>query len=179
MKKAKIMAFLILIFLLVSTLTYTVYAVITASLTFSNTISFVTDGVNFKAVVQVYYEGFESEILSTKILNKTGVASQDDLIWNIEIPGPFSITKTKNIIVYKISIHNYSDYAINVALNVPAIEEEFADKLTRDSSSPVSIVAKNGTTIQSAFVTLKTTFLKSTVSFQFDNSFAISINQAD
>lgn len=178
MKKAKIMAFLILIFLLVSTLTYTVYAVITASLTFSNTISFNTTTVHFKAVVQVYYEGFESEILSTKILNKAGTQT-DDVIWDIAIPGPFSITKTKNAIIYDITIHNYSDYAIEVALNVPAIEEEFEDKLTRESSSPVTVVAKNGTTIQSAFVTLKTTFLKSTTSFQFDNSFAISINQAD
>ena len=178
MKKAKIVALLVLIVFLISTLTYTVYAVLTASITLSNRITFVTTDANYIAVCEIYYEGYEDDILLTRTLNKSGTID-DDLINSIEISNPFNITSTKNVLIYKITVQNYSDYEVSVAINFPEVPLQYSEKITQESSAPVTINSKINTTIESDFVTLKTTFLKSSTSFLFDNSFTVNISPID
>ncbi|MDD4815768.1 MAG: hypothetical protein PHQ62_01340 [Clostridia bacterium] len=176
MKKVKIVVLLIFIILLASTFTYTVYAVLTASVSLSNRITFNTTSTNFFAGCQIFYEGYENEILSAPTLDKSGNQGED-LINEINIPDSFKITSTKNVIIFRIVIQNYSDYSINVALNIPPVPAQFIGKITKESSAPVNIEAKTDTVVQSAFVTLKVTFLKSASSFVFDNSFSINITE--
>lgn len=195
MKKLNFALSLISIAVLISIITFTVYAVLNVSFTLSNRIMFTSTGVYYKAEANVYllneeellnYNGDIEAIIDTETsvtetyFSDNSSSHADSTEWVIP-DGDLRFTSSNRFLVYVIKIENYSTYNITVSINLPQTHSVpyFDDIIQNTPSDPINLNAFAEPTVSSGYVYLITKCKKIHNSFNLENSFEIQLAQVE
>lgn len=183
-KKASTLLLAFLTLVLAGLFTYTVYATLTATISFSNRISFTSYGVYFKANIKIVNPENESVILCQGTINNSG----DDFsvepnpithYLDLNFGNAISFSQAHPTIRYIITIENYSEFDIDASFTLPVLDETQSEYITNIARVNNIVVDRmiDSNTRDSGILQMDTTCSKFTKSFAIDNSFDISITQ--
>jgi len=195
MKRLNLSLSLISVLIILSILSFTVYAVLNVGFTISNRIMFTSTGVYYKAVANVYllseeelgnYDGdieaiVENETAITETYTSDNSwAHNDSMEWVIP-DGDLRFTSARRYLVYIINIENYTSFDINVSISLPATNPNpyFDDIIENTPSTPIDLLALDGATVSSGTIYLVTKCIKIHNSFNLQNSFDIQLTPSD
>ena len=195
MKRLNLSLSLISVLIILSILSFTVYAVLNVGFTISNRIMFTSTGVYYKAVANVYllseeelgnYDGdieaiVENETAITETYTSDNSwAHNDSMEWVIP-DGDLRFTSARRYLVYIINIENHTSFDINVSISLPATNPNpyFDDIIENTPSAPIDLLALDGATVSSGTIYLVTKCIKIHNSFNLQNSFDIQLTPSD
>ncbi|MDD3397718.1 MAG: hypothetical protein PHR96_04195 [Clostridia bacterium] len=195
MKRINLSLSLISVLIILSILSFTVYAVLNVGFTISNRIMFTSTGVYYKAVANVYllseeelgnYDGdieaiVENETAITETYTSDNSwAHNDSMEWVIP-DGDLRFTSARRYLVYIINIENHTSFDINVSISLPATNPNpyFDDIIENTPSTPIDLLALDGATVSSGTIYLVTRCIKIHNSFNLQNSFDIQLTPSD
>lgn len=195
MKRLNLSLSLISVLIILSILSFTVYAVLNVGFTISNRIMFTSTGVYYKAVANVYllseeelgnYDGdieaiVENETAITETYTSDNSwAHNDSMEWVIP-DGDLRFTSARRYLVYIINIENHTSFDINVSISLPATNPNpyFDDIIENTPSTPIDLLALDGATVSSGTIYLVTRCIKIHNSFNLQNSFDIQLTPSD
>lgn len=195
MRKINLSITIVSVAIIISLLSFTVYAALNVGFTISNRIMFRAEGVYYKAVANVYlltetqlttYENDMEAILENEepitetFTSDNSIDQSDSKEWVIP-QGDLKFKSDKRYLIYIINVENHSNFDINVSIVLPTANSNpnFYEIIENTPSESINLAKLEEPNVSGGVVFLITKCKKIHNSFNLENSFDIQLNPLD